>query len=209
MDIVLIDDHLLFTQSLKNLLFQHGYHFVTIYESIDSFSSKNGIKIPDVIIMDLSIPGTNGMQFLETYGKKIESKIIVLSVQSDVQTIKQALRNGANGFISKSSTIEELVEAIQQVNKGNQYIEKSLRENLLDNMFTEESIIYHLSPREKDVLNKICSGNTIKEIAYELNLSPHTVQYYYRNVMNKLKLKRSAELIVFAIKHGLYSPKID
>ena len=154
MDIVLIDDHLLFTQSLKNLLFQHGYHFVTIYESIDSFSSKNGIKIPDVIIMDLSIPGTNGMQFLETYGKKIESKIIVLSVQSDVQTIKQALRNGANGFISKSSTIEELVEAIQQVNKGNQYIEKSLRENLLDNMFTEESIIYHLSPREKDVLNK-------------------------------------------------------
>lgn len=212
MKITLIDDHILLSTSLKSLLNSNGFSDVNQFNKAEDFLSyvKFQSDFPDVIITDLVMPDMNGLQFLEKIQQqyKGKAKIIVLTSMTNVQTIKQVIRAGANGFLSKASTIEELIEAIQYIQTGKQYIERSLRESLLNTVFTEEQIVYHLSPREKKVLQKVCSGLTIKEIAYELNLSAHTVQYYHRNVLAKLKVKRTSDLIVFAMQNGLYIPEI-
>jgi DNA-binding NarL/FixJ family response regulator len=100
------------------------------------------------------------------------------------------------------------MEAIQSVLDGQQYIAKNLRDSLLNTVFTEDQVVYHLSPREKEVLRRVCSGCTIKEIAYDLKLSVHTVQYYHRSVLSKLKLKKTSDLIVFAMQNGMYIPSV-
>lgn len=213
MKLVLVDGHQLFTQSLKSLLLKEGlFEEVLTYSSGQHFlSNVNLIKKPDVIITDLLMEGMNGIELqkacLEIFKNAV--KIIVLSSITDVQTIKQAIRNGAKGFLSKDTDFDELVEAIKTVNTGGQYIGLSLREKMLDSVFVEEQVVYHLTVKEREVLSGLCQGSTVKEIAFDMSLSPHTIQYYHRSILSKLKLKRTADLIVFAVQNGLYIPKID
>ncbi|MGC4101764.1 response regulator transcription factor [Ferruginibacter sp.] len=210
MTIVLIDDHILFIECLKNLLKQHGYSDVTIYSSAEIFIKEHSTQAPDIIIADLMMQGMNGLDFLEACRTIYQenAKRMILSSITDVQTIRQAIRAGALAYLSKRVSVEELLDAVNTVFSGKQYIEKALRLSLLNSIFSEEKIIFHLSPREKEVLNKVCGGSTIKEIAQVLHLSVHTVQYYHRCVMNKLKVKRTADLIVFAMQNGLYIPEV-
>lgn len=213
MKISIIDDHQIITESLKKLLLRNeGVEEIDTYPDAETFLGKiTAASLPDIVITDLLMPGINGIELVEkvkaTY-RQAQVKIIILSSITDVQTIKHALRMGADGFLSKNTSIDELQEAILTVQEGKNYIGESLRKNLLDAVFTEEQVVYHLSPREKEVLHKVCSGFTIKEIAYDMNLSVHTVQYYHRNVMTKLKVKRTSDLIVFAMQSGLYIPDI-
>ncbi len=213
MKIALIDDHKLFSESIRKLLKEQAFiSEVKVYSSGEDFFDNLPVRVPDVIITDLLMPGTiNGMRLIELCKETfaVMPKIIVLSSITDVQTIKQAIRNGAKGFLTKNIPVEELYEAINEVHDVKQYIAKGLRETLINAVFTEEQIIFHLSPREKEVLHYVCSGLTIKEIAYNLKLSVHTVQYYHKTVLSKLKLKRTSDLIVFAMQHGLYIPDID
>jgi DNA-binding NarL/FixJ family response regulator len=213
MKISIIDDHQIITESLKKLLLRsEQIREVNTFPDADIFlNTVTAESMPDVIITDLLMPGTNGIELVEKIrsvfkGSKV--KMIILSSITDVQTIKQSLRMGADGFLSKNTSVDELMEAILTVKEGKNYIGEHLRKNLLDAVFTEEQVVYHLTPREKEVLHKVCSGFTIKEIAYDMNLSVHTVQYYHRNVMTKLKVKRTSDLIVFAMQSGLYIPDI-
>ncbi len=96
------------------------------------------------------------------------------------------------------------MEGIYEVHGGKRYISRKLRTTLMHNMIHEEQIVHHLSRREKEVLREICTGQTIKEIGYKMGLSPNTVQYYQRNLMKKLKVSRTIDLIIYAIQHGLY-----
>lgn len=214
MKIVLIDDHQLITESLKSLLEQQEQiEKVTAYSDAATFLSETGPQsLPDVLITDLVMEGINGLKLIEicrNLYKNAAMKIIILSSITDVQTIKQCIRAGANGFISKDTSVKELTNSIHEVYDGNQYIGEGLRDSLIKNVFVEEQIVYHLSPREKEVLNKVCRGLTIKEIAFDMSLSVHTVQYYHRNVLSKLKVKRTSDLIVYAMQHGLYIPEMD
>lgn len=213
MKICIIDDHQIITESLKKLLLRSTeIEVVDTYPDADTFlATITAASLPDIIVTDLLMPGTNGIELVEkvkeTY-KRSKVKMIILSSITDAQTIKKSLRAGADGFLSKNTSIDELMEAILTVREGKNYIAENLRKHLLDAVFTEEQVVYHLSPREKEVLHKVCSGFTIKEIAYDMNLSVHTVQYYHRNVMAKLKVKRTSDLIVFAMQSGLYIPDI-
>lgn len=210
MNISLVDDHILLTEALKSsLLKMPEVNAIHTYCGAEDFLEDKQTALPDILIMDLMMNGISGMDLLEICRTNFtkDLKIIILSSSTDAQTIKQAIRKGANGFMSKSTPLDELKDGIHQVLDGKQYIGKSVRDNLLNSIFTEEQVVSHLSPREKEVLNKVCSGLTIKEIAYELKLSAHTVQYYHRNVMDKLKVKRTTDLIVYAMKNGLYVPE--
>jgi DNA-binding NarL/FixJ family response regulator len=209
--ITLVDDHPLLTESIRNtLLLQPGIEQVKTYTGADTFLSDKMIPLPDILITDLMMRGTNGLRLVEEINKKYNGaiKIIVLSSITEVQTIKQLIRAGAMGYVSKTSPLDELIDSIFEVFAGKQYISKDLKECLLNNFFTEEQVVYHLSNREKEVLQKVCSGQTIKEIAYDLHLSVNTVKYYHRSVLVKLKVKRTADLIVFAMQKGLYIPEI-
>lgn len=210
--VVLIDDHLMLTESVKNqLVIKEGITEVKTYSSGTAFVQDKNLIPPDVLITDLMMPGNvNGIEVIDFCKKtfKDKTKILVLTSITDVQTIRQTIRNGANGFLSKFSSVDELMEAIQSVLDGQQYIAKNLRDSLLNTVFTEDQVVYHLSPREKEVLRRVCSGCTIKEIAYDLKLSVHTVQYYHRSVLSKLKLKKTSDLIVFAMQNGMYIPSV-
>lgn len=213
MKISIIDDHQMITESLKKLLSRsEQIREIDTFPDADVFlNTVTAESMPDVIITDLLMPGTNGIELvgkIRSGFKSSKVKMIILSSITDVQTIKQSLRMGADGFLSKNTSIDELMEAILTVREGKNYIGEHLRKNLLDAVFTEEQVVYHLTPREKEVLHRVCSGFTIKEIAYDMNLSVHTVQYYHRNVMTKLKVKRTSDLIVFAMQSGLYIPDI-
>ena len=210
MNIVLVEELVLLAGALQNWLRQiPGIDDVATYTDGKDFLKDDSRNPPDVLIIDWMINSMTGMELLDLARATLpkETKIIVLSTVTDVQTIKHAIRRGANGFLSKTSTsLEEFKESIEQVNAGKQYIGKGIRDTLINSVFTDEQVVLHLSPREKEVLQKVCSGRTIKEIAYDLKLSAHTVQYYHRSVMEKLKVKRTTDLIVYAMQHGLYIP---
>jgi two-component system invasion response regulator UvrY len=211
MNIVLVDEHQLLTDSLQNLLLlMPEVDHVDTYTDGKNFLEHAGTTAPDILIMDLMLNGLSGLELLDVCRARFpkEMKVIILSSVADVQTIKHTIRRGANSFLSKSTTFQEFKESILQVSAGKQYIGRSIRDNLINSVFTDEQIVLHLSPREKEVLQKVCSGRTIKEIAYDLKLSAHTVQYYHRSVMDKLKVKRTTDLIVYAMQHGLYIPEL-
>lgn len=210
MKIVLVDEHLLLADALQTLLkLIPEVKEVDAYTDGKDFLMERSATPPDILIMDLGLSGLNGLELLDVCRSTLprEMKVIVLSTVTDVQTIKHTIRRGANSFLSKSTPYEEFKESIFQVRQGKQYIGKTIRDSLINSVFTEEEVVMHLSPREKEVLQKVCGGHTIKEIAYELKLSAHTVQYYHRSVMDKLKVRRTPDLIVYAMQHGLYIPE--
>jgi DNA-binding NarL/FixJ family response regulator len=210
MNIVLVDEHLLLADALKTLLkLMPEVDEVDAYTDGKEFLTEKSATPPDILVMDMMMNGLNGLELLDICRSRLpkEMKVIVLSAVSDVQTVKHTMRRGANSFLSKSIAFEELKESIFQVRSGKQYIGKAIRDSLINSVFTEEEVVMHLSPREKEVLQKVCGGHTIKEIAYELKLSAHTVQYYHRSVMDKLKVRRTTDLIVYAMQHGLYIPE--
>lgn len=213
MNIALIDDHQIIVDAIKDILaLNPAITEIRTYASAKIFlETSNSFWQPDIIITDLILPGMSGMDLLEELKKRPEKntpKFIILSSISDVQTIKQAIRLGASGYLSKDTSIVELQEAIQTVTDGGQYISNKLKNSLVNSVFTEEQIVFHLAPREKDVLMLICSGYTVKEVAYKLGLSVHTVQSYHKNIMKKFKVNRTPDLIVFAIQKGLYNPSL-
>lgn len=210
MDIVLVDEHLLLADALQNLLMLiPEVEKVDTYTDGKDFLTERRATPPDILVMDLALNGLNGLELLDVCRATLprEMKVIVLSTVTDVQTIKHTIRRGANSFLTKSTLYEEFRESVFQVWSGKQYIGKAIRESLINSVFTEEEVVMHLSPREKEVLQKVCGGHTIKEIAYELKLSAHTVQYYHRSVMDKLRVRRTTDLIVYAMQHGLYIPE--
>ncbi|PWJ58385.1 DNA-binding NarL/FixJ family response regulator [Dyadobacter jejuensis] len=211
MNIALVDDHLLLTESLSNLLSRMPeVESVSIYNSTESFIQSKPQNVADLIITDIMMSGVNGIQLLDYCRENMDEniKIIVFSSAYDSQTVRNVIRRGANGFLTKSTTIAELKDAIIQIHNGKQYIGKSVRESLINSVFSDEQAVFQLSQREKDVLQSICQGKTIKEIADDLKLSSHTVQYYQRKIMKKFQVKRTMDMIVYAIKHGYYVPEL-
>lgn len=204
--IALIDDHQLLTYSLSNLLSQYDFiGAINIYANPKEFLKEE--TEPDIIVSDIMMPDMTGIDLLTTFKQqKKKAKVILLSSITEAQTIRYALRNGAAGYLSKDTSIEELADALLTVQHGEVYIGENLRNILLRTSLTEERFIFNLSPREKEVLTMVCSGKTIKETAYDMELSVHTIQTYYKTILKKFNVNRTADLIVFAIRNGLYNP---
>lgn len=215
MKIAIVDDHKVTGQALQSSLagffpaadirfFASGTAFIEAAKGVMAHH-------PDIILTDLSMPGLSGIELIEAYvqyKKKYalpDLKIIVLSSVGDPQTIRTIMRGGAQGYLSKEAGIEELATAIQKVKEGNNYIEQDLRSRMIDNMIAEDEINLVLSPREKELLAQICRGLTISEAADMLGLSVNTAKSYQKNIMRKFNVNRTADLILFAIKKGLYT----
>ncbi len=211
MNITIVDDHLLLAETLSNVLTRMPeVESVTIYNSTESFIQTKPQNSCDLIITDHMLTGGSGMQLLDYVRENLDEKIkiIVFSSIYDSQTVRNVIRRGANGFLTKYTSVAEMKDAILQINAGKQYIGKSVRESLINSVFNDEQSVFQLSQREKDVLQNICQGRTIKEIAEDLKLSSHTVQYYQRKIMKKFQVKRTMDMIVYAIKHGYYVPEL-
>jgi len=210
MEIAIIDDHTLLSGTLAGALEKSIPHSNTkLFKSTAAFFAEGfAAWKPDIILLDVMLPGSNGIEMI---GKILldlsyDCHIIMLSSITDAHSIKTAIDEGASGYLSKDTPIEELLIAIQAVQKGEKYIALNLRDGLLNYMMADNNAYLKLSNREKDVLEKICGGKTPKEIAAETNLSINTVQSYLKAVMRKFKVNRTADLILLAIQKGYYNP---
>ena len=164
---------------------------------------------PNVIILDLNMPGICGFETIHRIiGHDPTARILVFSMLNNVTMVHRALKAGAIGFISKQSGIGEMIHAVRQISLGKTYIESELATALAiyatrkDNY---ENPFDLLTKREFQILKLIAEGNSNTEIAEKISISPKTVSVHYLNLMRKLKLQHTTQLIRLAINHNVIS----
>ncbi|WP_317041030.1 response regulator transcription factor [Lutibacter maritimus] len=169
----------------------------------------------DVLILDINMPKVDGIAVLQNFfNNNFQQKVIVLSSYDDVKLIKEVLKIGALGFLAKKCAGENIVEAINKVNNGEQYFEKSIQQKLLDTFNTHKStskefvsqdgsFFSSLTPRELDVLQLIAKQYNTKEISDQLHISVNTVETHRKNLISKLNVKNVVGLAIYALKNNL------
>lgn len=211
--VALVDDHMIVMDGISSLLMDDPDIIVT--GKVLNGEGLLGLfeqDAPDVVMLDIFLPKPIGIEILKTITRKYpRTKVIILSGNSDEDLISTSFREGAAGYLSKSVEKEELIEAIHSVFHGEQYISKSLEKSLSRNFinkarFGDKYSIHKLSgltARELDIIRLISEGLGYKEIAAGLGISTRTVEAHKNNILEKLELKNTIELVKFAIKNKL------
>lgn len=204
--VMLVDDHDLIRYGLRRLLGdQSGIDVVEEASSGEQALEKIRKTETDVILMDINMPGIGGFEATSRISQiHPESRIIVLTVHSEGPLPRRILEAGAAGYLTKGCPVEEMVEAIQKVHRGQRYIAPSIAQQLALSMLPgENSVIDRLSQRELQVLIMISRGMRTNQISDMLNLSPKTVSTYRKRLHDKLEVSNDVEMMHLAIKHGL------
>jgi two-component system invasion response regulator UvrY len=160
----------------------------------------------DVVLLDISMPGRSGLEILkEIKAERPKLPVLILSMHAEEQYAVRALRAGASGYVTKASAPDELIGAIRKVSCGRKYVSSSLAEKLALELDIDTKKPPHatLSDREYQVMLMIASGKSVKEIADELCLSVKTISTYRTRVMEKMNMKKNAELTLYAIQNHL------
>ncbi len=164
---------------------------------------------PDVIVLDIAMPLLNGMAAGERLKKMIpEVKLIFLTVNEDPGFASEAMRIGASGYLLKSSAASELFHAIEVALEGRTYVTPMIMRDMvasLANGGQPSAASAKLTTRQREVLQLLAEGHSMKEVATILDLSPRTVAFHKYRIMEALGLKTNANLVQFAIKHGIIS----
>jgi len=161
---------------------------------------------PDVVVMDLAMPGMGGLEALRRIrAHHPQARVLTLSAQDDPMHARRALREGALGFLSKRSAPEALIDAVAAVAAGQRYIDPSLAQKLaLDEIDgSAKSVVDRLSEREFEVFIRLARGASVQRIAEDLKLSPSTVGTHLYNIKQKLRMSNQSELTLIAIREGL------
>jgi len=205
--IFIADDHAIVREGLKQIVAETTDMAVTDeadtgHEVLEKVSENDY----DVLVLDITMPGLNGLDALKQLrSQRPDLPVLVLSIHPEEQYAVRVLRAGASGYLTKESAPDELISAIRKVSMGGKYVTPSLAEKLASDLVADGKKPLHetLSDREYQVLCMIASGKTVTEIAEELFLSEKTISTYRSRILEKMKMKTNAELIHYAIKHGL------
>ena len=205
--IALCDDHPIFREGLKRILMQSSDIRVEVEagKAAELLQDIEGKPI-DIIVLDIALPDMNGLDVL----KKLRSSgnpvgVLMLSMHPEEQYAIRALRAGASGYLQKESVPSELLTAVRRIASGRRYITESMADRLAQELSTNQDKPPHefLSDREYQVLCLLGSGKSVKEIAFELSLTPATVATYRARVLSKLSLSSTVELVRYALEHKL------
>jgi DNA-binding NarL/FixJ family response regulator len=199
--VLLVEDHSLVRRGLRRLL-EDEEDIVVVGEAGDGLEAITLAKncLPDVIVMDCALPGVDGLVATESILKDIPStRILMLSMHSEETWVRRALAAGARGYILKSAADLDLADAIRRIAAGEQVLDA--RVALSPSLKGERE--HGLTPRELQILQLIATGKSNKEIAAALELSANTVAVHRANIMDTLGIHKTAELVVYAIRHGL------
>lgn len=206
MNILIADDHSIVRKGLIELL-KDEFPELEIHEAVNSAEVLElaGRRQFDVILLDISMPGRNGIDTLKQLRSQgVKTPILMLSMHPEDQYAVRALKAGASGFVNKESANDELLTAVHKILSGKKYISPSAAEHLLEGESKSgKSSVGLLSDRELDVLRKIASGKTVSEIAQELSLSVNTISTYRSRILEKLNLHNNAEITRYAFDNGL------
>ena len=211
--VVLVDDHALVRQGFRRIL-EDDQSITVIGEAGNGLEGLALVKKldPDVVVMDMAMPEMNGLHAsIEMLKQRPGSRILILSMYSDEQYVKNALDAGVKGYILKSAIETDLTRAVHSVAAGEQYLSPELSGVLIraiqSGSFDGSNDPYDkLTQREKQVLQLIAHGKSNKEIAVMLDLSVNTVAVHRANLMSTLGVHKTAELVLFAVKKGLVLP---
>ncbi len=203
--VLLVDDHSLVRRGFRRIL-EDEEGMTVIGEAsngIEAIRTAYELK-PKVVVMDLSMPELDGVQATKEIVKHLPgTEVLVLSMHSDDNYVRNALDAGAKGYLLKSAIDVDLVGAIRSVAEGKRYIGPGLKYVAQQ----QDDEINRLTGREKQVLQLIAQGKSNKEIAGLLELSVNTVSVHRANLMEKMNIHRTAELVLFAIRKGLVAPQ--
>ena len=205
--IAIVDDHQIVRAGFREMLadeldFEFAFEAATGEEALAGLRAHD----TDVLLLDLSLPGQSGVDVLRAARQRHDRlRVLVLSGFPEERYALSMIRNGADGYLCKDCTREELVGAIRTVAQGRRYLSPRTAELLARELTGETSAAPHekLSDRELQTLTMIASGKRLSDIAEELLLSPKTVSVYRARVLEKLKLANNAELTVYAIRNRL------
>lgn len=214
--ILIVDDHQLIINGIK-VMIESVENFQIIGECNDGNSAvelANKLQ-PNVIIMDISMPGISGIEATKLILKNnTEIKILALTQHEESEYVLQLLNAGGFGYLLKNSRKEEFIEAIFSVSKGVKYFSKKISNLLLNNLLetnpTENSTVrtkITLTKREREITQKIAEEMSNQQIAEQLNISLRTVETHRRNIMQKLNVKNAVSLVRYAVQHNLVSLK--
>jgi DNA-binding NarL/FixJ family response regulator len=207
--VLLADDHKIVLEGLKGLLAE-DFDVVGTAEDGRALLEQAEALRPDVIVVDVGMPLLNGIDAARQIKKSgLDAKLVFLTMHQDAMYAKEALDAGASGFVLKHSAPSELTQAIQEALKGNTYISPSLTHEVMqlyrDEVDVKDGSFGSLTMRQREVMQLLAEGKSAKEIARILHISTRTVEFHKYNMMEQLGIKTSAELVHFAIKHGIVS----
>lgn len=214
--IVLADDHKIVRQGLRTIL-EAEHDFSILGEASDGLETVKMVEDlkPDVLVVDIMMPNLNGLEVTrEISNKSNKTKVIILSMYDNESYILEALRNGALGYVLKSSESIYLCQAIREAVAGRRYLSPPLSDSAIKSYIekTKESIVdvYEtLTSRERQVFQLVAEGNTNSQIADRLYISSRTVEIHRSNMMRKLGLHKYAEIVKYAVKKGLLDSNKD
>ena len=207
--VIIADDHTIVREGLKQIMTDTGDMTVTAeastgQEALDMLLREDC----DVAVLDIAMPGKNGLEVLkEIRHQKPKLPVLILSMYPEDQYAVRVLKAGADGYLTKESASQDLISAVRRLYAGKKYISPMLAERLALTLESDSTRPPHelLSDREYQVLCRIASGKTVKEIADELALSVKTISTYRSRILEKMSMKNNAELTYYAIHNSLVS----
>lgn len=219
--ILLVDDHKIMRDGLRAILSAASEFKVLAEADSGSEAVQLARKLrPNLVIMDLSLPGLNGIEATTEILRSIpDARVVVLSMYEDEDSVVRAIRAGARGFVLKKASHTDLLDALRVVAKGGSYLSPQVSDKLLHRIQsgnlhgrTQRNPLDILTPRESQVMRLISEGKTSKEVAVLLNLGHETVRSYRKALMKKLGVSNVAELTQLALRHStgaLENPSIN
>ncbi len=207
--ILLADDHNILRDGLRLLLERQGFQVVA-----EASDGREAIRLaeehcPDVAVMDIAMPGLNGIDATARIVQACATAVIILSMHHDESYIVRALNAGARGYLLKDSLKADLIAAVNAVSQGHSYFSPKVSQLLQEDYFREMAdkqktdTFELLTAREREILQLAAEGKSNKEIASLLNVSPYTVETHRSHILQKLNLHTVPELILYAVRKGL------
>jgi len=206
--ILLADDHTLFRQGVKTLLAAES-DMEVVGEAWDGTGAADRAAElkPDVVLMDIGMPGPSSFETARQIKRnRPETRVLFLTMYDDEDYLVESMEVGANGYVLKDSPATQLVAAVRDVCRGGSYLSPRMLSQLVDDFRTRVKTTDRiprfatLTPREKEVLKMLAEGNSVKEVACQLNLSVKTVEAHKFNLMRKLDIHNKAQLVQYAIQ---------
>ena len=206
--IILADDHTLLADTIKNLL-EPEFEVVATFADGHTLVEAAPALAPDVILLDIGMPVMNGLSAGQRLKQLLPAvKLVFLTMNQDPDLAAEAFRDGASGYLLKTSAASELLHAIREVLRGRSYVTPLMTKDMVGSFIhnlKRRPPPHQLTLRQKEVLQLLAEGRAMKEIAYMLNITPRTVAFHKYTMMEQLQVKSSAELIQYAIRNSIVS----
>jgi len=208
--VLIADDHKLVAEACRNLLEPEFNVVGMVTDGRELLRVEQELR-PDIVVLDISMPQLNGLDAGELIKQRNRSvKLIYMTMSLAADVAAEAFRRGASAYVVKQCSAEELITALRRVIRGESYLSPLITKDTVEYLLRSGAVYQeekHISSRQSEVLQLLAEGKSMKEVAYILQLKPGTVAFHKYRMMDILGIKTSAELIEYAIKRHMISPK--